>query len=164
MSTEAGGEVSPLYLFATWGLMVVIPATITGAELALFQSSDPVWVIAKWFVFWGIGVRLFTAGIRQVLQPGFTARSIFGISDPQAEKLVSEIGFANLALGSVAVLSLIFPQLVVAIGLAGGIFLGLDGFKHISNGRLGGKEKTAMVTDLVSAAIALASAVLLLVR
>jgi len=41
-------------------------------------------LIGRWFVFWGIGVRLGLAGMRQVLQPGFTVRESFKMRGDEA--------------------------------------------------------------------------------
>ena len=153
-----------MYYFATWGLMLVIPAISVLGEAMTGGNSDLVWLVAKWFVFWGIGLRLLTAGIRQVMQPGFTARTLFRIEDPEADRLVSEIGFSNLAIGAVATASLLFPAFVVPLGLTGGLFLGIAGIKHITNANRTIIESTAMVTDLIIAVIVIGTACLLLLR
>lgn len=153
-----------LYLFATWGLMLVIPGIAVLAEMLLSPGADLLFVVAKWFIFWGIGIRVFTAGLRQVLQPAFTAHTIFNIEFPDAHKLVTEIGFANVAMGSGAVLGLFLPAFMVPAGLIGALYLGLAGLKHVTNDNRSSSETTAMVTDLLIAVIGLGSVVLLLLR
>ena len=51
-------------------------------------------------VFWAVGVRLFIAGLRQIVQPRYTAETILGVKDPDATLIVRELGFANTAIGS----------------------------------------------------------------
>lgn len=153
-----------MYYLITWGLMVVIPAASVLIELLVTPGADLVWLLAKWFVFWGIGIRLLTAGMRQVLQPSFTARSIFKIEDAWAEKLVTEIGFGNLAIGFVATISLLLPAFVVPMGLTGGLFLGLAGLKHIGNANRTAEENTARITDLIIGVLGVGTALLLLLR
>lgn len=153
-----------MYYAMAWGLMLVIPAISVLVEALLAHSPDPIWLIAKWFVFWGVGVRLLIAGIRQVAQPSFTARNIFRMESPDAEKLVTEIGFGNLAIGLVACLSLVFPAFVTPMALTGGLFLGLAGIKHIGNSNRTGEETTALLTDLIIGVVGLGTAALLLVR
>lgn len=109
--------------------------------------------IGTWFVFWGVGWRLLTAGVHQLLRPSFTANQIFEIKDPNATKLVLEIGFGNLALGIPAITSLYFPQWVPALALAGAIFFGLAGVQHIRNKASSRAEIAALVSDLGMAAI-----------
>ena len=41
-------------------------------------------VIGTWFAFWAIGVRLFTAAVRQVIKPDLTSEGILGISGREA--------------------------------------------------------------------------------
>jgi len=49
-------------------------------------------LLGKWFLFWGAGVRLCIAGIRQLVQPRFTAEEIFGFTGEDAVKVVRELG------------------------------------------------------------------------
>ncbi|WP_457093671.1 DUF6790 family protein [Microvirga sp. P5_D2] len=103
-----------MYSAIVIGMTIVFPLVSIIVELLLGNHAAPE-LVAKWFVFWAVGVRLFTAGLRQVLQPSFTAKAIFNIGHPTAEKLVTEIGVGNLAMGSIAVLSLAFPNWVVPV-------------------------------------------------
>lgn len=74
-------------------LMLVLPAVSIVAELLLTQGTAA-WLplIGKWVVFWGVGVRLLVAGIRQVIRPGLTA-GMLGVKDQSANVLVREVGF-----------------------------------------------------------------------
>jgi hypothetical protein len=77
----------------------------------------------------GIGMRLIMAAISQIFRPSFTA-SILGLHDEAAEKIVSELGYANLSMGLVAALSVVAASWTVPAALAGALFLGLAGLKH----------------------------------
>lgn len=153
-----------MYYAMAWGLMLVLPIVSVIGEAMMTTSPDLLWLVAKWFVFWGIGIRLLLAGIRQVMQPSFTARTIFHMESPDAEKLVTEIGFGNIAIGFVSCLSLLFPAFVVPMALCGGLFLGLAGIKHIGNSGRTPEETTALLTDLIIGVVGLGAAVLLLLR
>lgn len=153
-----------MYHLIAWGLMVVIPALSVLVEHFVAPGSDLVWLVAKWFVFWGVGIRLLTAGIRQVLRPGFTARSIFKIEDASADKLVTEIGLGNIATGLVATASLLLPAFTAPMGLTGGLYLGLAGLMHIGSSTRTAEENTALITDLIIGVIGLGTALLLLFR
>jgi hypothetical protein len=135
------------------GLTVIVPITSIVLETALSGGALSLLLIGKWFVFWGAGVCLLLAGLCQVLQPSFTAATIFKIRDPEAKKLVTEIGFGNLSMGLVATLSLVFPNWLVPSGLAGGLYLGLAGLKHIGSNNRTREENLAMVTDLIVAVV-----------
>lgn len=153
-----------MYYLVAWGLTLVIPALSVAIGALWSPDPDFVWLIAKWFVFWGIGVRLLMAGVRQTLKPEFTAQEIFRIKDPEAGKLVVEIGFGNIAMGAVATLSLLLPSLTATAGLTGGIFMAIAGLQHVRNPDRTAHENTALMTDLIVAIIVLVSAVLLLYR
>ena len=142
-----------MYLVIILGLTVVLPTASILLELAFSDAGSGLLTVGRWFVFWGVGVRLLLGGLRQVMQPSFTAATIFKIQDPAAEKLVTEIGFGNVSMGLVAALSLFLPSWLVPSGLAGGLYLGLAGLKHIANRTRTREEDIAMVTDLLVAGI-----------
>jgi len=140
-----------MYLATILSLMLGLPV------ISLLTTAGPTNAIlsaGRWFVFWGVGVRLFVAGLRQVIQPSFTAKTIFRISYPDAEKLVTEIGFGNLAMGLIATLSLWVPVFLVPGALAGGLYLGLAGLKHAANENRSRDENIAMASDLWMALVA----------
>lgn len=137
-----------MYYAVVLGFMLVLPLVSTIGEAMMGGGTD-IWVLAlKWFVFWGVGARLAIAGIRQMLQPGFTAKDIFQIDDPRAGKIVQELGFWNFAGGVIALGSLVYPGWAVPAGVAGGLFYGLAGWQHWRNGHRNTNENVAMVSDL----------------
>ncbi len=142
-----------MYLLMLLALMVVLPVVSILIEQASGGDATLLFLVGKWFVFWIVGVRLLLAGIRQVAQPSYTATKIFQIEDPQAEKLVTEIGFGNLAMGLVGVLTLLEPAWLVPAGITGGLYLGLDGIKHAMNADRSKAENIAMLTDVFGAAV-----------
>jgi hypothetical protein len=105
------------------------------------------------FVFWAVGVRLATAGLRQVLQPRFTAETIFAVTDPRALPLVREIGFANLAIGGLGLATQAVPAWVVPAALVGAVFFALAGAAHLGRRDRRRAETVAMATDLAAAAV-----------
>jgi hypothetical protein len=133
--------------------MIVLPIDANVIDLVTTPDANLVFLIGKWFVFFAIGARLFVAGIRQVTGPQFTAQTIFGIKDPAAEKPVTEIGFGNLSMGLIALLTIVFPSWLVPAAIAGGLYLGLAGLKHVANAGKNRTETIAMVTDLIMFAI-----------
>jgi hypothetical protein len=69
--------------------------------------------------------------------------------------VVRELGFANIAIGSVGVVSLSVAGWRVAAALAGGIFYGLAGINHAMQHHRNRLENVAMVSDLAAAAFLL---------
>ncbi len=138
-----------LYLMNVLVVMLILPVLSITVE-CLTHSSIFGWaLIGKWFVFWGIGVRLFTAGIRQVAKPAFTAQEIFHISNEESFVIVKELGYANICLGLMGILSIfsIFWCPLAAIG--GGLYFGLAGLQHIIKKPVSANETIALVSDVL---------------
>jgi uncharacterized protein DUF6790 len=135
-------------------LLLVLPvASIFIEYFADPRPHDVMWLVGKWFTFWGCGVRLFVAGVTQVLKPQFTARSIFNLDDPAAYGLVREVGFGNLSFGAIGLVSVIAPSWLVPAAVAGGMYYGLAGLGHLMRPERNTKEQVALVSDLLIAAL-----------
>ena len=136
-----------MYLVSVFLLMFVLPTASVGIEH--YASAAPlVPLIGKWFVFWGVGVRLMLAGTRQVLQPEFTAHQIFDLKGSEALPLVRELGVANFASGVVGVASLWMPGFVLPAAISAAIFYGVAGVRHVAAPHRSRNEAVAMVSDL----------------
>lgn len=153
-----------MYFIVVILLTIVLPIGSAVVERVVYNSAEP-WVIllGTWMVFWGVGVRLFIAGVRQVFQPRFTAAEIFGIKSDDALPFVRELGFANLAMGTLALLTIVDERLLLGAAIVGGLFYGLAGLGHTTHGGgMSARRLTAMLTDLlvfvVLAAFVVASA------
>ena len=131
-----------LFLFVLPAISVVVEALLRGG------SGDLILLVGEWFVFWGVGVRLFIAGVRQVAQPRFTAESIFQVKDRGALAIVREVGFANLAMGALGLLTLARPSFLMAAAIVGGLYYGLAGAGHAVRRDKNASEWTALVTVL----------------
>jgi hypothetical protein len=144
---------TPMYFVTVLLTTVGLPIASIAVDLLTRAGADLLATAGKWFVFWGVGIRLFIAGISQAVRPSFTASSIFRIKDIAAAKIVSELGYANVSMGLAGVLSLLWPTWVAPAGLAGSLFLGLAGIKHAMNTERSAKENVAMMTDLLVACV-----------
>jgi hypothetical protein len=139
-----------MYYLIAIGTTVVLPLVSIVVEYISRPELGIIFLMGKWFVFWGIGVRLLFAGLMQATRPSFTASTILGVKDPDAGKIVVELGYANIAMGLLGVLSLIISSAwIVPAGLAGGLFLGMAGLKHVTNAQRNTKENVALATDLI---------------
>lgn len=135
-------------------LLGVLPVGSIVAELAIYHSSgDLIALAGKWFTFWAIGARLLTAGLMQTLNPGYTRGNIFEVADENANDIVRELGFANLALGILGALSILTPAWTPGAALAGGLYYGLAGFRHAMSRSPNSQRKFAMISDLAVAAV-----------
>lgn len=144
-------------------LMAVLPIASIIIE-HLVDSADTLLLAGKWFVFWAGGVRLTMAGVRQIANPAFTAKTIFDIEDAGAQKIVIELGFANLAMGLVSLASLLRADWVLPAAIVTGLYYGLAGVKHVFNANRNRIENWATVSDLLIFVVLAAYAVLTLLR
>lgn len=138
-----------MYIFAVLFLMFIFPVISLVIEVSVNKNHLAlIELIGKWFVFWAIGVRLFTAGLRQALKPGLTSEGILGIKGKESWLIVRELGFANISIGLAGIISLWKPEWRVAVALIGGLFLSLDGILHIFSKHRNFEENLAMYSDL----------------
>ena len=144
-----------MYFAIVAALMFALPVGSVIADTML--RAHGLWsgaVVLKWFVFWSVGVRLLLAGLRQIAQPRYTAETILGIKGNESLLLVRELGFANVATGSVGVCSWLFPTWLEPAAVAGMIFYGLAGINHIAAKR-NSHQTIALLSDLFVAAVLL---------
>ncbi|MFF9563919.1 hypothetical protein ACF1AJ_11265 [Leifsonia sp. NPDC014704] len=142
---------------------VVLPIISATIEL-LVVGGDPVLALGKWWVFWGVGTRLFVAGIVQVSGNGPTA-AILGAPTPsvQEKQLARELGTANIGMGAAGLLALV-PGWSLPAGAAGGIFLLIAGAMHVAKKNKGAQENLATWTDLLVGAVIILFGAYILVR
>ncbi len=145
-----------MYLVSIILLMFVLPvASIVVEVLAFHNGTSIMWLAGKWFVFWAVGVRLFTAGLMQVINPRFTAEKILGTRDFNQSIIVQELGFANIAMGAFACLTILISSWVLPAAIVGCLFLGFAGLRHIFSKNKNVLERTAMFSNLFIAVVLL---------
>jgi hypothetical protein len=110
-------------------------------------------LFGKWFILSAVGLRLLLAGIRQSVNPAFTARQIFDITSSECYPIIRELGFANLCFGLVGVISLFKPEWRIVSAFASGLYFGIAGIQHIIKKPVGPNEQLALWTDLVIFAV-----------
>lgn len=137
-----------MYLAFVGLTMFALPLISLLVEHALHPEEALLFLVGRWFVFWGVGVRLTVAGVRQFFQPAFTAKQIFHMSGDEALPLVRELGISNFAMGAVGLLSLAVPSFVLPVSISGGLFYGVAGIQHIRRQGRSRNENIAMVGDL----------------
>lgn len=141
--TSGPDRVSPLYLVSAFGLALIAPA--------LCWAFDPTAASAvRWMAFWTVGVRLGLAGLRQTLNPSFTAESIFGLSDPAVFPIVREIGMANLSFATLGLAAQFAPSWGLPAILAGGVYYGLAAVVHMGHKPATKNERVALVSDVLT--------------
>jgi hypothetical protein len=148
MEKQDNLKVSKGYLNIVLLLMLVLPALSIATDLYIHPGPAFIELIGKWFIFWAIGVRLLTAGLRQVTKPAFTLKEIFLIDSSDGLVIVKELGFANICFGAAGVISLFIAEWRPAAAFTGGLYMGIAGFNHIIKKPSSPNEVIAMVSDL----------------
>ena len=140
-----------MYLGVVIGTMFVAPLLSIALD-RLWLGGSSIELVGKWFVFWAVGVRLGLAGLRQVVQPRFTAE-IFEINDERVWPIVRELGIANLALAVVGLASLAKSTFVLPVAIIAAIFYGGAAIQHIGARDRTTNETVAMASDLFALVI-----------
>ena len=138
-----------MYLAAVVLPMLVLPLISVAAQASMLPDAGALMgLVGKWFTFWAVDVRLFSAGVMQTFRPQLTAESIFALKDHGAFAIVREVGFGNLAIGTLGLLSLFFPDFLMPAAVAGGLYYGLTGIGHVLRRERNAKEWIALISDL----------------
>jgi hypothetical protein len=97
------------------------------------------------------------AGLRQILQPSYTAEVNLSLKSEDSLVIVRELGFANLSISLIGLASLVLPPWSSAATLSGSVFHALAGVQHAFRAERNGKETIAMDSDLWAAVELLSS-------
>jgi hypothetical protein len=145
-----------MYIAMLISLMLIFPMASIALELFMHGAEAlNVAIVGKWFVFWAVGVRLLIAGLRQILQPRYTAETILGMKAPGAMFIVRELGFANTAIGSSGLGSIFLPYWTLPLAVIGAIFYALAGINHLTHKQRNKFQTAAMTTDFFAAVMLL---------
>jgi hypothetical protein len=147
-----------MYVPIVIGLMLVMPLVSIVAQIVLTDHGalHGAWylaVVAKWYVFWAVGVRLSLAGLRQIVQPRYTAETILKFKGAESLFFVRELGFANVSMGSIGLASLLAPSWVMAAALVGALYYGLAGINHCFHPARNKLQNVALASDLFAAMV-----------
>lgn len=140
-------------------LMVVLPGLSVLWEHMADSPMSLLALVGKWFVFWGVGLRLFLAGLKQTTNPAYTAHKILGLKGEDVLMVVRELGLANLAMGILGIASLFVSEWIPAAALVGGTFYLLAAVNHLRQKHRNKLENFALASD-AWAAVVLASCLL----
>jgi hypothetical protein len=148
-----------MYLAVVLLFMLILPAGSVALEMWAAHPIPLMLALGKWFVFWGVGARLASAGLRQYFQPAFTAKHIFHMESAEALPLVRELGVSNFAIGIVALVSLWWSDFRLPLAIIAAIFYGIAGIRHVLETGKSRNETIAMISDLFIAIVLAAYAV-----
>jgi hypothetical protein len=155
--TDSKPSVNKGYIIGVSALTFLLPAisaaieyyTDPGSFSLLHGGTFLTALLGKWFIFYAVGVRLLLAGIRQIKNPGFTAKEIFHIESDAVLPIVRELGFANLCAGLVGIIALFVPQWRIVSAFSSGLYYGIAGLYHFIKKPAGINEQFALITDII---------------
>jgi hypothetical protein len=150
-----------MYLVSVVVFMVLAPTASVLSGMRGAAGTPFAELVLRSAVFWMVGARLLLAGIRQVVQPGYTAATILGIDPKDSLLVIRELGFANLAFGVIGIGSIVWRTWTVPAAVAGAIFYGLAGLNHLRSGQRTTHARIAMLSDLWALVVLAASLVLI---
>ena len=156
MERDSNEPVSAGYLATVLALMLILPLVSIALARAAQAPPDGWTLVGSWFLFLAVGVRLLTAGARQVIQPSFTAREIFHLESRDAQVIVRELGFANLCMGLAGIVSLFVPAWRPCAACTGGLYFAIAGLMHVFKRPATPNEWIALLSDLWISAVLLA--------
>ena len=143
-----------MYIVLVVLFMLVLPAlSVIHERYFLGSHAGLLLLIGKWFVFWGVGVRVGFAGVHQAINPRYTAETLLGLKTSEPWLVVRELGFANMALGAIALGSVLAHNWLMPAALAGGLFYGLAGINHLATKNRNRLQNVAMLSDLYACGI-----------
>ena len=138
------------YMVGVSLLTFILPIIFSIIEILLCKNSFFSFnLFSKWFTFSAVGLRLFLAGIKQIVDPAFTAKEIFHLDNFDSFPILRELGFANFCFGLIGIISLFLPDWRMVSAFGSGLYYGIAGFQHLLKKLKGTNEKFALVTDLV---------------
>lgn len=126
----------------------ILPLISIITDVLVFKETRLPQVVLKWCVFYGVGLRLFTAGIKQALNPSFTAKSIFTVTDEKVFSIVRELGFANICSGFIGTVSLFVTSFRYAAAILGCLYFLLAFMQHLARKNKNSTEMFVTITDL----------------
>lgn len=151
MATDNNTGVNKGYIISVTALTVILPLASHFIEQAVSHNvtDKPFLLFGKWFIFYAVGFRLLIAGVRQAINPAFTAAHIFRIKSTEAYPVVRELGYANFCFGLIGIISLFIPSWRIVSAFGSGLYYGLAGLMHLVKKPAGDNEKFALYSDAV---------------
>jgi hypothetical protein len=137
------------YIAVVLAQTLILPIVFGLVTIESHETWAMVATFGRWFLFWGIGTRLALAGIVQLVKPDFTTESILGgTPHASANQVAQELAFANIAMGTGAIVGT-FVGGGLAAAITGGLYMGIAGARHLGKRGINTKEHVATWTDLL---------------
>lgn len=130
-------------------IMIIMPIVCSLIDIQRKEGSKKWIIITKWFLFWSIGIRSFTAGTVQLIYPKYTAEIIFDLVGNHCYIFIRELGVANIAIGLSAIISFKYADWRIPIAFISLIFYLFLSLNHIVNFQAGFNEIVSLAGDML---------------
>jgi hypothetical protein len=142
-----------VFVAAVTLLMFVLPLASVALDVGLNSDHGAlIDGVGKWFVFWAVGARLFTAGVTdRAPEPDVRAHPRHRRSGRVAARPRARLRERGDRLGRHRLA--VARRVAGAGALAGGLFLLLAGVEHLVKRERGFEARLAMVSDLAIGAV-----------
>jgi hypothetical protein len=140
-----------LYGFMVWCVLLIVICPVLSAliESRFDHTASMGYTLFKWFVFWAVGIRLFYKGIRLASSPHFTSMNLSRWRNRDSYVLLLELGFANMSLGTMGILSVINDQWRLIAAISGGVYYGLADMIHLVKKPMGQMDMVQLFYNLI---------------
>jgi hypothetical protein len=129
-------------------IMIVMPLICSVIDYSRNKKREKWVVITKWLLLWAVGIRSVTAGLVQLVYPRYTAEVIFNLSGDSFYIFIRELGVANIAIGTSAVISFKHKNWRVPIAFISLVFNLFLSLNHIVNFQADVNEAVSLVGDV----------------
>jgi hypothetical protein len=137
------------HFIQAFAIMILLPVICILIDYYSDRKKEKLFLIAKWVLFWSVGIRSFTAGLVQLLNPSYTAEVIFHLSGSEFYIFIRELGVANIAIGLAAIISYKLNNWRVPVAFISLIFNLFLSINHIINFQAGFNQAVSLTGDLL---------------
>ncbi len=138
-----------LFYVIDFVLKLLFPlCSVVGEYMIAATAIDP-GLIAKWFIFWGLGICLLVKGVVQLTIPRFAAFYSYHSINLKNREIVKQLGILNISIGALGVFSLFNEQAQQTAAFTAVIYFGLTTLWHFFRKADPAYEIISLVTDLL---------------
>ena len=155
LANKKPGKTTRSFLLLSISIVFILPLLSVAFEEIAKGTTTSWQLIGKWFIFWVLGIQLFTIGIRQASDPASEALKIFKLNGKNVYVIIRRLGFANISLGILGILSLINNHWRQIGAISGISFFGFAVLQNLSQKVKTRNEIIAVISDILTSVVML---------
>ncbi len=142
-------EASRLFYVIDFTLKLLFPLCSVICEYMITATPVDPDLIAKWFIFWGLGICFLVKGIIQLAIPRFAAFNSNHLTKSKNNEIVKQLGILNISIGALGVFSLFNEQARQTAAFTAVVYSGLTTLWHFFRKADPVYEIISLATDLL---------------